>query len=71
MQITYALMEKAEELAETDSSRFQIIKKANVKRLLQEGKDNAVTGVEYILGGETKKAHGPVIVRSRDVLLSA
>src|SRR5882757_7351564 len=50
MAITYALMQRLEELAETEPERVQIIKKARVTSINKEG--NLVTGVSYEYNGE-------------------
>ncbi|MCO5598753.1 hypothetical protein L7F22_052852 [Adiantum nelumboides] len=60
MTITYAQMEKIEELAETTPERVQIVRKARVTKLLYE--NNAVVGVEYTAGGQTHQEHGPVVL---------
>jgi flavocytochrome c len=61
MTITYAQMEKLEDLAESDPDRVQIIKKAKVNKLLFD--DNlGVTGVEYEFQGKTYTENGPVIL---------
>ena len=60
MAITYALMQRLEELAETEPERVQIIKKARVTGLNKEG--NKVTGVTYEFGGETASVEGPVVL---------
>ncbi|KAL6863835.1 putative fumarate reductase/succinate dehydrogenase [Trichoderma novae-zelandiae] len=60
MAITYALMQRIEELAEAEPHRVQIIKKARVTSLNKEG--NKVTGVTYELNGETATVDGPVIL---------
>ncbi|KAI8624224.1 FAD binding domain-containing protein [Xylariaceae sp. FL1651] len=60
MAITYALMQRLEELAETEPERVQIIKKARVTSLNKEG--NKVTGVQYEAGGENSSLDGPVIL---------
>lgn len=60
MTITYALMEKLEELAEKEPHRVKILKKAEMKKLLKEGDD--VVGVEYEYQGKSHKAHGPVVL---------
>lgn len=60
MAITYALMQRLEELAETEPERVQIIKKARVTSLNKEG--NKVTGVQYEVNGETATAEGPVVL---------
>ncbi|KAI0173581.1 Flavocytochrome c [Hypoxylon sp. FL1284] len=60
MAITYALMQRLEELAETEPERVQIIKKARVTNLNKEG--NKVTGVSYESGGESSSLEGPVVL---------
>ncbi|KAM0248028.1 hypothetical protein ACHAQJ_009609 [Trichoderma viride] len=60
MAITYALMQRIEELAEAEPHRVEIIKKARVTGLNKEG--NKVTGVTYELNGETTSVDGPVIL---------
>ncbi|KAI0432370.1 FAD binding domain-containing protein [Xylaria sp. FL1042] len=60
MAITYALMQRLEELAETEPERVQIIKKARVTGLNKEG--NKVTGVQYEFNGEASSVDGPVIL---------
>ena len=61
MTITYAQMEKLEELAENDPERVQIIKKADVKKLVT-GPDGDVIGVEFVHDGQTYTEHGPVVL---------
>ena len=60
MAITYALMQRLEELAETEPERVQIIKKARVTGLNKEG--NTVTGVTYEFNGEKQTLDGPVVL---------
>ncbi|KAH7319247.1 putative fumarate reductase [Rhexocercosporidium sp. MPI-PUGE-AT-0058] len=60
MAITYALMQRLEELAENEPERVQIIKKARVTGLNKEG--NKITGVSYEFGGETDSVEGPVVL---------
>jgi flavocytochrome c len=60
MAITYALMQRLEELAENEPERVQIIKKARVTGLNKEG--NRVTGVSYEFGGEPASIDGPVVL---------
>ncbi|KAL2129046.1 hypothetical protein VTI74DRAFT_8303 [Chaetomium olivicolor] len=60
MAITYALMQRLEELAETEPHRVQIIKKARVTGLNKEG--NTITGVKYEYNGETLSLDGPVVL---------
>ncbi|KAI5118567.1 hypothetical protein M0805_005858 [Coniferiporia weirii] len=60
MVITYAQMERLEDLAQSIPDRVQIKKKARVTRLLKEG--GRVVGVEYEIDGKAETAHGPVIL---------
>lgn len=60
MAITYALMQRLEELADAEPSRVQIVKKAHVTAVNKSG--NNVTGVTYKLNGETKTADGIVVL---------
>ncbi|GJN75946.1 flavocytochrome c [Purpureocillium lilacinum] len=60
MAITYALMQRLEELAEAEPHRVEIIKKARVTSLNKEG--NLVTGVTYEHNGQEAKLDGPVIL---------
>ena len=60
MAITYALMQRLEELVQQDPERVQVIKKAKVVSLNKEG--NKVTGVKYNFGGETQSVDGVVVL---------
>lgn len=60
MAITYALMQRLEELAEAEPDRVQIIKKARVTGINRDG--NLVTGVTYELGGQSATLEGPVVL---------
>ena len=60
MAITYALMQRLEELVESDPDRVQVIKKAKVVKLNKDG--NKVTGCTYEFGGETHSVDGAVIL---------
>ncbi|KAK3899467.1 FAD binding domain-containing protein [Staphylotrichum tortipilum] len=60
MAITYALMQRLEELAESEPHRVQIIKKARVTGLSKDG--NTVTGVQYEHNGESLSLSGPVVL---------
>jgi flavocytochrome c len=60
MAITYALMQRLEELVESDPERVQVIKKAKVVSINKEG--NTVTGLKYEFGGETHSVDGVVIL---------
>ncbi|KAF8578684.1 Flavocytochrome c [Ramaria rubella] len=60
MVITYAQMERLEDLAQSIPDRVKVLKKARVTKLIKE--NDAVIGVEYEHDGQTKSAHGPVIL---------
>lgn len=60
MAITYALMQRLEELVESEPERVQIIKKARVTAVNKEG--NRVTGVTYEFGGDSNTVDGAVIL---------
>lgn len=60
MAITYALMQRLEELVETDPDRIRIIKKARVTKINKEG--NKITGVTYEFGGEESSIDGVVVL---------
>ncbi|KAJ5421371.1 Flavocytochrome c [Penicillium cf. griseofulvum] len=60
MAITYALMQRLEDLAEKEPGRVQIVKKANVTSVNKSG--NNVTGVTYTINGEEKSADGVVVL---------
>jgi flavocytochrome c len=60
MAITYALMQRLEELSEKEPERVQIIKKARVTSLNKDG--NKITGVTYQFGDQSTVAEGPVIL---------
>ena len=59
--ITYAQLERLEDLAVSNPERVKILKKARVTKLLKD-ETGAVTGVEYQLSGKTESAYGPVIL---------
>lgn len=61
MTITYALMEKMEEICKNEPHRARLLNRAVAKRLLTDA-NGAVTGVQYEHKGETHEAHGPVII---------
>ena len=61
MVITYAQLERLEDLATEMPSRVQIKKKARVTKLLKD-ESGGVIGVEYTSGGKTETAYGPVIL---------
>ncbi|CAE6474073.1 unnamed protein product [Rhizoctonia solani] len=60
MVITYAQLERLEDLAVSTPDRVKILKKAKVTGLLKEGE--AVVGVTYEKDGKSEKAYGPVIL---------
>ncbi|EEP77846.1 hypothetical protein UREG_02695 [Uncinocarpus reesii 1704] len=60
MAITYALMQKLEELTEKEPNRVQVLKKARVTGINREG--NKVTGVTYEYNGEMHSADGVVVL---------
>ncbi|PWN44622.1 putative OSM1-fumarate reductase [Ceraceosorus guamensis] len=60
MTITYAQMEKLEDLAESDPERVQIIKKARVTSLIYE--NGEVKGVEYETAGQKHQERGAVVL---------
>lgn len=60
MTITYALMEKFEDIATKEPSRAQVIVNATVKKLITE--NDVVVGVEYEAKGKTYTERGPVIL---------
>ncbi|KAI7112941.1 Flavocytochrome c, partial [Hortaea werneckii] len=60
MAITYALMQRFEELSESEPERVQLIKKAKVERINKEG--NKINGVTYSFNGEETTLEGPVVL---------
>ena len=60
MAITYALMQRLEELVESDPERVSIIKKARVTKINKDG--NHVTGVTYDFNGEESSVDGVVVL---------
>lgn len=60
MAITYALMQRLEELVESDPERVQVIKKAKVTSLRKEG--NSITGCTYEFNGEPHTVDGAVVL---------
>ena len=60
MAITYALMQRFEELAEKEPERIQLIKKAKVVKVNKDG--NKATGVTYTFNDEEVSVEGPVIL---------
>lgn len=59
--ITYAQLERLEDLSVSDPERVKVIKKARVTKLVKDS-SGAVVGVEYECGGKTETAYGPVIL---------
>lgn len=60
MAITYALMQRLEELAEAEPERVQIVKKARVTSLNKQG--NLITGITYEQDGKSGTLDGPVVL---------
>jgi flavocytochrome c len=60
MTITYALMEKMEDIAQKQPQIARVLTKARVTRLLKDG--DAVIGVEYEKDGKTFTEYGAVIL---------
>ncbi|KAJ3060765.1 hypothetical protein HDU98_003268, partial [Podochytrium sp. JEL0797] len=61
MTMTYALMEKYEDLCKSDPNRAKLLKKARATKLIKN-ESGAVIGVEYTHNNATHTAHGPVII---------
>ncbi|OCB85175.1 fumarate reductase [Sanghuangporus baumii] len=61
MVITYAQMERLEDLAQSAPERVQIRKKAKVTQLLKDD-SGSVVGVEYEADGKKEEAYGPVVL---------
>jgi len=61
MTITYALMEKLEDLTKNEPHRARIVTKARVTKLVTES-TGAVTGVVYEKDGQSFTEYGPVII---------
>ncbi|KAF9495282.1 Flavocytochrome c [Pleurotus eryngii] len=61
MVITYAQLERLEDLSVSDPERVKIIKKARVTKLIKD-EAGTVIGAEYTHGGKTETAYGPVIL---------
>jgi flavocytochrome c len=64
MVITYAQMERLEDLAVSTPERVRVLKKARVTKLLtsEEGGVTNVIGVEYEKDGKKENEYGPVIL---------
>eukprot|EP01063_Lacrimia_lanifica_P010281 TRINITY_DN169_c1_g1_i1.p2 TRINITY_DN169_c1_g1~~TRINITY_DN169_c1_g1_i1.p2 ORF type:complete len:646 (+),score=358.99 TRINITY_DN169_c1_g1_i1:56-1993(+) len=62
MTITYALLEKLEEVVASNPERVTIVTKASAKELIQDPATGEVVGVKYEKDGEVHSAHGPVVL---------
>jgi succinate dehydrogenase/fumarate reductase flavoprotein subunit len=62
MTITYALMEKLEELAKKEPHRVRQLFKARVTKLLRDETSGHVIGIEYEKDGKTFQEYGPVVL---------
>lgn len=60
MTITYALMEKLEQISEQTPERAKIIVKSRVTELIKEGEE--VVGVKFTNGGKTFTEYGAVVL---------
>ena len=60
MAITYALMQRFEELAEKEPERVQLIKKAKVNKINTDG--NTITGATYSFNNQDISLDGPVVL---------
>lgn len=60
MAITYALMQRLEELSEREPDRVQIVKRARVTNVNKEG--NFISGVTYESNGESTTVDGVVVL---------
>ncbi|PPQ98381.1 hypothetical protein CVT24_004060 [Panaeolus cyanescens] len=61
MVITYAQMERLEDLAVSNPERVKILKKARVTKLIKD-ESGAVVGTEYEYKGKTETAYGAVVL---------
>lgn len=61
MVITYAQLERLEDLAVSSPDRVKIIKKARVTKLVKDD-SGAIIGAQYEVNGKTETAYGPVIL---------
>lgn len=61
MTITYALMEKLDDIAKAEPQRAKILVKCKVNRLIQD-QDLKVIGVEYERDGKLLQEYGPVVL---------
>jgi succinate dehydrogenase/fumarate reductase flavoprotein subunit len=62
MVITYAQLERLEDLAISTPERVQILKKATVTKLIKDASNSTVIGVEFEYEGQKKQEYGPVIL---------
>ena len=62
MTITYALMEKLEEISAQSPHLAQVLVRARVTDFIRDPNTGAVTGVKFVKDGQTFTEHGPVIV---------
>jgi len=62
MTITYALMEKLEDITRSNPDRARYLVKAKVTRLLTDPSGQNVIGVEYEKDGKISQEYGPVIL---------
>jgi len=60
MTITYALMEKFDDIAREQSDKARVIMSGKVTKLIT--KDGTVVGVQYEKDGKTAEEYGPVVV---------
>jgi len=60
MTITYALMEKLEDLAKSQPDKVRILMKAEVTKLIQE--NGKVVGVHFVKDGQNFTEYGPVVL---------
>jgi len=61
MTITYALMEKYDDICTKEPNRAQLITNARVTKLIRDA-NGAVTGCEYEKDGQTFTERGPIII---------
>jgi succinate dehydrogenase/fumarate reductase flavoprotein subunit len=61
MTITYALMERMEEICKKEPHRARVVNRAVVKRVITDG-NGVATGVEYEHKGSLHTAEGPVVI---------
>ncbi|KAI9669319.1 MAG: hypothetical protein M1831_000354 [Alyxoria varia] len=60
MAITYALMQRFEELSDKEPERVQFVKKAKVESINKDG--NTISGVTYSFNNERTTVEGPVVL---------